>query len=108
MDHDRRNIHRRRAAALPQVTAIGRGPSLAAIRRIATIMESLEQVFQVEHRFHFYTDIETSEVLVLWFCEGRLQQRRMKLNEFKELLSSLTKAGFQCTEVTVPRGVGDA
>lgn len=108
MDQDRRNVHRRRNIPLPQVTAIGRGLTLAAIRRVADLMETLEQATRVDHRFHFYTDVDTDDVLVLWFCEGRLQQRRMPLAQFQELLSSLTQAGFRCTQVTVPKGIADA
>lgn len=80
----------------------GMGPSYDDYGRIRKMMQkgdtSTEPMKVTEHKFHFCID-KTGEVLVIWFCEGKLYQKQMSQLAAQSLCDSLESNGFKVEKV---------
>ena len=77
---------------------VGTAPSYTDFQRIvAGLVGTSELLVAREHRFHFC--VEGNEALIIWFCDGALYQRKMRLSTCLQLLDCLEKSGFHCEDL---------
>ncbi len=80
----------------------GKGPSYKDLGRARALARGedigKEPVRVTHHRFHFCVG-ENDDVLVMWFCSGKLYQKQMDTTSAKSLCDSLERNGFKLEEL---------